>query len=210
VIDADTQPEARIRAAYHAHDYRGAATLLLEAYREEILGFLRLRLHSRAASEEAYSLFSEDVWIGLHEFAWRCSAKTWAYTLARNAANRYASAAPQRNAKWLDLNAAAAAHKTERHSTLAHARTTSRDRIRALREQLPDDDQILLVLRVDRGLAWRELAIALSGDLELNQESQEREAARLRKQFERIKQELRRLARSEGLLKGHAQTGSES
>ena len=73
--------------------------------------------------------------------------------------------------------------------------------MRALREQLEPDDQMLLVLRVDRGMEFRDIAVALAeADAPLDAETLEREAARLRKRFERVKERLRELARSEGLI----------
>jgi len=54
---------------------------------------------------------------------------------------------------------------------------------------------------VDREMAWRDLAITMSGDLDLDEEVLTREAARLRKVFARIKRDLKELARRDGLLK---------
>jgi RNA polymerase sigma-70 factor, ECF subfamily len=60
------------------------------------------------------------------------------------------------------------------------------------------EDQTLLILRVDRGLTWRELALTMSGDSALDAVALEHEVARLRKAFERIKTELKRWAAKEG------------
>jgi RNA polymerase sigma-70 factor (ECF subfamily) len=62
-----------------------------------------------------------------------------------------------------------------------------------IRRELDDDDQILLVLRVDRNLAWRDIAIVLLGESARFDEIA-RKAATLRKQFERVKDRLRSLA----------------
>ena len=88
-----------------------------------------------------------------------------------------------------------------RSATQIHQRTEVKDRVRALREQLDPDDQMLLILRVDRGMAWRDLAIAMAGDADLDDTAIDREAARLRKAFERVKTELKAMAEKEGLLK---------
>lgn len=74
-----------------------------------------------------------------------------------------------------------------------------------MREKLPADDQALLVLRVDRKMAWRDLAIVMStgGYLpadSIDEDALARETARLRKRFERVKSELKRLAKEAGLL----------
>jgi RNA polymerase sigma-70 factor (ECF subfamily) len=67
---------------------------------------------------------------------------------------------------------------------------------------LPQEDQELLMLRVDRDLPWDALAEVLRGDDEipLTPDVRKREAARLRKRFQLIKDRLREMARREGLL----------
>jgi RNA polymerase sigma-70 factor (ECF subfamily) len=62
-----------------------------------------------------------------------------------------------------------------------------------IRRSLDDDDQTLLVLRVDRDLAWRDIAIVLLGE-DAATEEVTKKAATLRKQFERVKERLRTLA----------------
>lgn len=67
---------------------------------------------------------------------------------------------------------------------------------------MPEDDQTLLILRVDRGLSWRDLALVMSdgevGSLsETELGSMER---RVRQRFKRLKDRLRELAREDGLL----------
>jgi hypothetical protein len=58
-----------------------------------------------------------------------------------------------------------------------------------------------LILRVDRGLAWNEIAQSMDdGDAPLTDTELHRQAAALRKRFERIKDRLRVLAREAGLL----------
>jgi RNA polymerase sigma-70 factor (ECF subfamily) len=62
---------------------------------------------------------------------------------------------------------------------------------------LSPEDRELLVLRVDRGLAWNDLARVLSEeDGELDGPAITREAARLRKRFQVLKDRLREMART--------------
>lgn len=90
-----------------------------------------------------------------------------------------------------------------RSATQMHQRTDVKDKIRALRERLPQEDQTLLILFVDRNLPWREIAMVVHEQGEqLDDAALDREAARLRKRFERVKSELKALAIAEGLLKG--------
>jgi hypothetical protein len=61
---------------------------------------------------------------------------------------------------------------------------------------------MLLILHVDRALPWREIAMIVHEQSEsLDGEALDRECARLRRRFERVKAELKALAEREGLLK---------
>jgi hypothetical protein len=60
---------------------------------------------------------------------------------------------------------------------------------------------MLLYLRVDRGMEFREIAVAMArGDVTLTVAELDPAAARLRKRFERVKERLRSLAAEAGLL----------
>lgn len=197
--------EVDIRAAFDAGRMQDATTAVLSVYGDEILSFIHSRLRDRVDSDEAFSMFAEDLWSGLPSFGWRSSIRTWAYTLARNATIRYASTNDRRAHKNLPLScpgAVAALVQRVRDTTECYKRTAVKDHFRALREQLDLEDQTLLILRVDRNLSWRELAQTLSGSVDLDEATIERESARLRKAFERVKRELKRLSEEQGLLKG--------
>ena len=62
-----------------------------------------------------------------------------------------------------------------------------------LRASLRSEDQHLLVLRLDHGLSFRDIAATLG-------ESEGIEEVTVRKRFERAKARLARLAKAEGLL----------
>ena len=195
-----TDSEQRIRDAHATGRLDLAATLTLETYGPEVLSFLSSRLRSPSDARETFSMFVEDLWIGLPAFAFRCSMRTWAYTIARNAAARYVVAPEQRIERSYGSEISQLAEHL-RSATDVYQKTELKDRFRVLRERLEPDDQMLLVLRVDRELPWRDLALAMTGDVELDEPSIERESARLRKAFERVKDQLRALAQREGLLK---------
>lgn len=196
--------EQSIREACERQQWEVAAVATLDAYGSEIVGFLTFKLKGVHEAHDVFSMLSEDLWTGLPQFGWRCSMRTWVYTLARNAATRYLSAAHRRRERGGDEFATASgveqAVARVRSATHEYQRTDVKDRFRLLREELDEEDQTLLVLRVDRNLSWRELALAMTGDVELTDEALDKEAARLRKAFERVKGELRRLAQREGLL----------
>jgi RNA polymerase sigma-70 factor (ECF subfamily) len=88
-----------------------------------------------------------------------------------------------------------------RTATVAYLRTAVKDRFQQLRDQLAPEDQTLLVLRVDRGLSWLELAEVMLAETEpASEEALKTEAARLRKRFQIAKERLRVLAEEAGLL----------
>ncbi|MDD9943302.1 MAG: hypothetical protein OXU20_19845, partial [Myxococcales bacterium] len=91
-----------------------------------------------------------------------------------------------------------------RTQTNAYKVTTIKNRVRVLRDQLDPDDRMLLVLRIDRAMAWRDLAQVMMGQVEgegdVDADAVDREAARLRKRFERVKADLKKLAKADGLV----------
>jgi RNA polymerase sigma-70 factor (ECF subfamily) len=197
-----TADDAALRALVESGDLKGAATRFMEQYGGEILALLLVRLRDETAASEVFSVFTEDFWRGLDGFRWKTTLRSWGHTLARNAANRFQRSQRRREA-WLTYPKRTPECVQERRSSTAlHLRTEVKRRIRALRQQLPVDDQTLLVLRIDKGLSWNELAVILSGKGEaLDQAEKIRWADRLRQRFATIKRRLRVLAQQEGLVK---------
>jgi RNA polymerase sigma-70 factor (ECF subfamily) len=89
-----------------------------------------------------------------------------------------------------------------RTTTMIHLRTETKNKFTALREQLEPDDRTLLILRVDRKLAWNEIATIMGEEDEPTPEQVRRDAATLRKRFERAKERLRKLALDQRLIPG--------
>jgi RNA polymerase sigma-70 factor (ECF subfamily) len=197
--------EQDVRALSKRGDHVAAATLALGGYGPEILGFLIAVHQNEADASEAFSEFSEVVWRKLPAFTWEATLRTWAYAVARNV-----SRALHRNASRRGRRAGAAGDsvlegiaQAVRSETLTYLRTEMKTRLQALRDQLPEEDRMLVVLRVDRGLEWNELARVLGeaeGDTPIYETALAREAARLRKRFQLVKDKLRELARREGLV----------
>ncbi len=197
--------ELDVRSACAGGDFERAATLAVRGYGPEILGFLVATLRSEADASDVFAETTEALWKGLPAFAWESTLRTWAYAVARNivrtrrrdAARRDRRARPASDSS---MDQVAQAVRTE---TLAFLRTEKKTRLQALRDTLPEEDRMLLVLRVDRGLAWNELARVLreaDGEGEMSEEEITREAARLRKRFQLVKDRLRDLAKKEGLI----------
>jgi RNA polymerase sigma-70 factor (ECF subfamily) len=198
------ETEQRVELFCRERDFAAAASCALEAYSGEILAYLVARLRSQSDGEEAFSMFAEDLWKGLPAFEFRCSIRGYLYALARNAANRYAVSPrnrAQRNEPLSELSSVSALIERARTATEPYRRTEMKDKIRVLRDELSEEDQLLLMLHVDRALPWRDVAaVMLEDGTALDSAVLDKEAARLRKRFERLKAELREAARKAGLI----------
>ena len=196
--------DMQIRAACVAEDYRSAVTLLLRNYGDCVMTFLAFQLRDPTAADEAFAITAEQLWHGLPGFKWQSSVRTWAYAIARRAAVRHMCDPHRRRHRNLPLgehHALSQLVDDVRTRTQRYMKTETKNRMRALREQLPPDDQLLLVLRINRQLSFRDAAIVMTScEQQLDEQAIEREAARLRKRFERIKAALRRMAERDGLL----------
>lgn len=183
-----------------------AASGLMRTYGGEVYSFLAALHRSEDDASEVFSMVAEGVLRGLPTFAWQCSTRTWVYAIARRSSLRFRRDARRREARVRLVEGGSVFSNVVdevRTRTQAFLRTERRTRLEALRGELPEDDQELLLLRVGRQLAWDEIARVLGGgEGELSEAEMKREAARLRKRFQLVKAQLRALAEREGLVGG--------
>jgi RNA polymerase sigma-70 factor (ECF subfamily) len=202
-----TEIEDHVQSALAADDVRLAATRALENLGPDVLRFLSARLADRAQAEEAYLQFSEDLWLGMPAFRWDTKLRTWMFVLARTAAIRVSR--KRRREVELPLGFAGYPQLREhvRTTTARYLRLEIKDRMREIRQRLDEDDQTLLILRIDRKLDWSALAVVMN---EVSSDAQpgdvERAIERLQKCFQAAKQRLRTLAEAEGLLPPRSET----
>lgn len=196
--------EAPLAERLSAGDRDGVATGLLAAYGAEIYSFLHAVHRDGDDTDEVFSLFAEALWKALPTFENKSTLRTFAYAIARRVSMRYRRDAARRRKRFDTLESSALGEIVAevRARTATFMRTQTRSRIAALRASLPEEDQELLMLRVDRKLPWDELVVVLRGEDEppLSESEHRREAARLRKRFQLLKDKLREMARREGLL----------
>jgi RNA polymerase sigma-70 factor (ECF subfamily) len=194
--------EAGLRLACERGEYDAAATLFLELYGRELLAFMVDRL-GVSEGADAFSDFAEAFWKALPGFEWRTSMRGWAYTIARHTIYRQRRAVRSWRRRQEPTGESPFFEQVARlrSATREYLRTDVKERIRELRRRLPEDDQILLILRIDRQLSWAELAAVLSGAGEtLAPAELTRWSARLRQRFAAATARLKRLAREDGLL----------
>ena len=175
-------------------DLSGAACAILGGYGVEILAYLAAVTRNETVADDVFSAFSEDLWRGLPRFRRESSVRTWLYHLAWHALLRHRDDAFARRRAPLPPDIEGVAQDI-RSRTASFLRTEVKDAVSRLREQLDPREQTLLILRVDRGLSWHEVAEVLSTPAAPVNE------ALLAKRFERIKAKLRLLAEEAGLLR---------
>jgi RNA polymerase sigma-70 factor (ECF subfamily) len=195
--DRSRAVDTAARAAATAGDWHKVATIALETYGDELLGFLTAQAKDDVAAADAFSMFAEAMWRGLPGFRWECSLRTWCYTLARHSwfrllrdRTRGAELVPLMSSGSIPLDELAARIKSDQLSPSTRARL----QLERLRDELPADDQILLTLRLDRAMAWRDVARVMAEPddaAELDPATLERRAVTLRKRFMKIKDDLR-------------------
>jgi RNA polymerase sigma-70 factor (ECF subfamily) len=190
--------EARLRRALDDRAFDRVATLAVEAYGAELHGFLLGTLGNPGDAGDVFCQVMETFWRGLPRFAGRCSVRTWLYLLARHAE------VDHRRSPWQGARRTGDAQLDElvdrvRSRTPPWQRTEVKNRWTALREALAPDDRALLVLRVDRDLAWADIARITLGETEPDAAALDRESRRLRKRFQLLKERLRAEVRAAGL-----------
>jgi RNA polymerase sigma-70 factor (ECF subfamily) len=193
--------ESQIRSLREKGELQGAASRAVEGYGPEVFGFLVAVLRDEHDANEVFSQTCEDLWRGLGAFEGRCAVRVWFYTLARHAIARFRRSPHRRRGRHVALSEASELAAQVRSRTQPHLRTSVKDRFAAIRDSLSEDDRALLILRVDRGMSWREIAVSLAeapGDAD---GKLRRHEARLRKRFQLLKEDIRVRAQTSGLLR---------
>lgn len=187
-----TDLEERLGAWVSEGAFAEAATAIVRSYGPGILGYLATLLRDDEAAREAFSEFAEELWKALPRFARKSTLKTWAYSIAYHSALRYRRRRARRRTRPLRDSEYSKIAASVRDTSSAFSRSVADRKLEVLRKSLTDEEQTLLVLRLDRGMSWEEVAEVLG--------AAPSEVATLRKRFQRLKDRLRRAAVREGLI----------
>lgn len=185
--------EARVASLLELGDAAEAAEALVVGYGAEILGYLTVLARDEHDARDAFGDFCEALMRGLSGFEGRSTARVWAFTVARHAALRHLSAPHRRRDRNIPLSqvtALSAVAERVRTETEPYLRTEHKERLAMQRAELSEEDRTLLVLRVDKRLEWQEVAAVMLGTTAAD-EALRKEAARLRKRFQLLKERLR-------------------
>jgi RNA polymerase sigma-70 factor (ECF subfamily) len=182
---------------------QGALRAALDAHGAEVFAFIRDRIPGVADAEDVFADFCENLWASLATFRGDCSPRTWCYVIARRAISRHRRSARVRRER---LPASCSGMSAElvaevRSRTAEFLRTETKTRARELRETLPEDDQELLVLRLERQMSFHDIARVLCERDDVTNGELARESARLRKRFQLAKERLAALFREAGLIR---------
>jgi len=199
---ARTEIERSVRAMCDRGEHASAAAAIVRGYGPELFSFVAAFHKNDADANDAFSDLAEAVLRGLPAFAWQSTLRTWLYGIARNVSRkrRRDDGRRRKRVDQAETSTFEGVVQQVRTETATFLQTEKKTRLRELRDSLPEDDRMLLVLRVDRGLEWNDLARVLHDGDALDTAVLAREAARLRKRFQLVKDRLRALAKREGLL----------
>jgi RNA polymerase sigma-70 factor, ECF subfamily len=184
-----------IAAHLAAGELEAAVTKTIEGHGPNIVAYLHAVLRDDDAALDVFGHFCEQLWKSIGTFRGESAFRTWMYTLVMRSVSNHRRDGFRRRGRPLLTGEVSKVVEEIRSTTPLYQRTEIKDSIARLRETLEPDEQILLFLRIDQGLAWNEIAAVLSED------GEPVEPAALRKRFERTKARLKKLAEAEGLLR---------
>jgi RNA polymerase sigma-70 factor (ECF subfamily) len=173
--------EDRVAQALQRGDRSGAVTDGLRGYGGQLVSYLRSILGDGDAALEVYAQFCENAWKSIDHFK-QGSFRAWLYRLAYCAAQDYRRDPYRGRTRRLlsgEVSGMVAAARSSLRPDRQHEKTA---RLEAVLAHLDDGDRTLVVLRVARGMAWKDVAAVLDLD----------EAA-ARKRFQRLKDRVRDL-----------------
>jgi len=187
-----TELELRLRALLDQGALAAAATAIVRDYGPGILGYIAAILRDDDAAREAFSEFGEQLWRALPRFARRSTVKTWAYAIAYGCTLRYRRGRARRRTRPLRSSEYSKLAASIHSASAAFSRTAADRKLDVLRQALAEDEQTLLILRLDRRMSWDEIGVVLG--------TRRAAVPALRKRFQRLKERLRVVAEREGLV----------
>jgi len=185
------EPDQAVRDHLQRGDWAAAATAGLRAHGPELLRYLRRVLANETIAQDAFSDFCERLWKAIPRFRGDASFRTWAYRLAWSAAAECLSDPARRRQQRLDTPQFHAVAEAIRTSTAEHLRTPARDRLEEARRSLSPEDRSLLILKIEEGLSWQQVAEVMG------REGHPVNELALRKRFSRLRGRLRALMNPE-------------
>lgn len=197
--------ERRIRRHHERGELKEAATAAIEGFGPEILGFLVAVVRDEPSAGEVFTQCCEELWARVASFSWQTSFRAWLYGLAWSAWQRLRREPHFRKTVSLPEDPElTAAEQRARTIELPRTQSPLEEAAARLRETLNPEDHAFLVLRIDRQMSWDEIAVVMLGNEEPpDRDAVTRKAAELQERWERVTEELKRLARENNLIPGN-------
>jgi len=185
--------EERIAAALAQADLDRAATEAIRGYGPEILRYALSLCRDPADAGDVFAEFAARLWKALPAARSATTVRALAYRIVRNAAADLHSDRYRRRRATLSSGLVSRLAQSV-HTSSKAALERDAERLARIRALFTPEEETLLLLRIDRGLSWEEIADALAA------EAGAPNAVALRKRFERLKAKIARKARKQGLL----------
>jgi RNA polymerase sigma-70 factor (ECF subfamily) len=186
--------DERVRALLEGKDPekdKKACTAIIKALEDEVFGFLIRTLGDRNDADDVFDLVKEKIWRSIGKFRWQCSLRTWTYKIVRNESIRFMTGARRHDrnrASFSELDDLAGVIRSQTYWTRF---TEKLDRVKAILDEFPYEDRILMVLRIDRGLKWKQIARIFLGDSEEpSPDDLKRESDRLRQRYATLRKKI--------------------
>lgn len=178
--------DAEVKSALARGDTRAAVEATMEVLGPELRGYLHATVRDADGAAELYGELGEQLMIGIPRFRGESSVRTYVYAIAWNLVRYHRRRTRRERARQVvEADDSRLEAPDPRTPTAPHLRTTSKLRLAEARSKLTPEELTLIVLRVDRGMAWSEIGAILGVG------TAAADTAVLRKRFERLVRRLR-------------------
>lgn len=192
---------ARARGLLAQGELNLAVHAALEAFGPEVFGFLVGVVDDVGQASVLYAQMAQRVANEIEAFRWETSLRMWMYGLARSELldgrrRRRPDVLPREGADRTTLNRTSPRHTPG--ASLTPVDTSSwrprllLDAVRAVRKALSEEERELLILRVDRGFAFVDIAVMELG-LAATSLERRRRAKELRTQLLELRRQIDRM-----------------
>ncbi len=144
----------QVRSLLAQGDASAATQAALTEYGAELFGFLIATVDDHDVARIVYAEVGRRAEAEISGFTWACTLRVWLYSLARSELRER-----RRRRRGLGASGSALPVVTVPPETVEMSTAVA-----SLRKALPEEDREILILSVDRGFGWPELAWASLGD----------------------------------------------
>lgn len=182
--------DTRIKAMLEAGDLDDAVAEILRVYGMRIFRMMMGVLHDETMAQEVYQDFSISLWKSLETFRGESRVYTWSYTIAKRAIGQKLRGRSGREVR-LHTHQEEQIQQWTRTATADWRKTEARDRFQKMCEDLDHDERTLVMLRIGEEMGWNDIAQVMNEGDPLEGDELKNTSARLRKQFQRVKEKLK-------------------